>query len=135
MSYRKAGCFLVILFCMLTNLSALASTRLISCRPDRDDEKFVCLNDAVAEVKPNLGKYIYIVGYGNAQRVPCSGRRIANLFRRQLLDAIEGQGIQVDESLVRAVDGGHREEALIEIYASSSNEQPPNTAKWPPNCR
>jgi hypothetical protein len=136
MNYKKAGCFLMILFCLLGNTTTLAATRLISCRPNQVNQRFVCLDDAIAEVKPNLGNYvIYIVAYGSAKRVPCTGGRIAAAFRRQLLDEIEGQRIHVDESLVIALDGGHRDEALIEIYACNSGERPPNSAKWAPNCR
>ncbi len=135
MNYKNAGCLWVILFCLLGDMNASAATRLIICKVDRENQKFICLDDAVAEVKPYLGRHIYIVAYGSPKRVPCTGGRIAAAFRRQLLDAIEGTGTQVDESLIRAIDGGFRDEALIEVYVCGPSEQPPNTAKWPPNCR
>lgn len=135
MNYRKARSILVIWFCLLANQNALAATRLISCRPDQENQRFICLDDAVAEVKPYIEKYIYVVGYGSAKRISCAGWRYAAAFKRQLLDEIAGQGVSVNESRVRAIDGGYREEALIEIYASDYDERPPSTAKWPPNCR
>jgi len=135
MNHKKVGCFLLILFYLLGNVSTMASNRLIICKADKDNQKYICVDDAVVEVKPHLGAHIYIVAYGGPKRIPCTGQRIADAFMRQLLDTIEGQGTQVNESLFKAVDGGFRDEALIEIYVCGANEQPPKTAKWPPSCR
>src|SRR5215208_3083898 len=113
MSYRKARCFLVIWLCLLINTGVMASTRLITCR-EQGDQTFVCLPDAVELVKNHLGEPIRIIGYSDTKHG--EGFRIAAKFRRQLIDALEGQGIKVDESLFKAVDGGVTGQVKVEVY-------------------
>lgn len=138
MNHKKAACFLVVLFGLLGNAGAINSAnsnRLISCRADRKNQKYICIKDAVAEAKGHIrnGSTIYIVAYGKggSEKTRCDGDRIAASFRRQLINAMVLEGISVDGSLVQAVDGGYRDEAWIEVYAG---EPSAISAKWPPDC-
>jgi hypothetical protein len=134
MNYRKTVGCLLILFSLLENVSAEPLTRLIICKTDQENQKFICLADAADEVAPHINEYIYIVGYGSARRIPCSGRDFAIAFRRQLLDTLIGRELPVNESQVILIDGGYREDSLIVIYAGGAGEQPPSMAQWPPKC-
>lgn len=113
MNYRKVGCSLVILFCLSGNLSALAQNRLISCPGDRENQKFVCLKDAVDQVRGHLGEKISIVGYGNERQ----GMALAEDFRYQLINTLRDMRLNVTDSLFTAKDGGSRSEPWIEINA------------------
>lgn len=115
MNNKKAGRFLVILFYLIANVSAVAAGRLITCVEQRN-QMFVCLPDAIEQVKNQpSGKHIRIVGY--SQDTPGEGKRIAIKFKQQLINGLKEQGIQVDESLFRAVEGGVTGKTMVEVYA------------------
>src|ERR1044071_1571595 len=98
MNYMKVGCFLAILFCLLANMSAMAGGRLITCT-EQWNQSFVCLPDAVALVKNHIGRPIRIIGYSKAEQG--AGWRNAAKFRRQLIDALIGEGIRVNKDLFK----------------------------------
>src|SRR5262245_54020619 len=135
MNYKKACCALAILFSLLESTRTRPMTYLIGCEADRANQIFACLDAAVAKVKNDTGNQFYVVGYGNSDRVSCEGWHLAAAFRRQLIDTIRKQGGNLAEAQVRAVDGGYRDDAQVEVYAGGANQQPPVTAKWPAACR
>lgn len=113
MSYKKAGCFLIIWFCLFANMGAVASTRIITCREQRN-QVFVCIRDAAVEVSKYPERQIRLIGYGKNESG--EGRRIAAKFRRQLIDEMANRGMPVDPSLFVIEDGGVTGEAKVEVY-------------------
>ena len=116
MNCKKAGYLLLILLCLPAHLIAQEQnqnrTRLISCPGNRDNQRFVCLNDAVAIVKGHLGEKIQVVGYKLS-----NSKRLAEEFKQQLISALKEARLDVDESLFEAIDGGSRDEPWIEIVS------------------
>lgn len=123
MNYKKTACFLVILFCLIENSSALAVTQLMSCPADRGNQRYVCLRDTVEKVKAHLEEKIFIVGYGSAKRrTPGTGMNVANSFRQDLIEELKEQNIRFNESMIEARDGGHHDESWIIVYAGTVGE-------------